>query len=195
MRPVEKVCYNQIRNSGSTTANEGYEWPVAPYDNSVLGKLRKKTGIDFDLPSDAEWEFACRAGNGEGLWNDGSTYISSSSDSHLDRLSRNKRNVGSATTSSDASAGTAIVGSYSPNSWGLYDMHGNVGEWCLDWYKEDLSGTDGSVVTVNTENNRVRRSGLANDNIYRLRSAARAPNAPTLQNLYIGLRLACRAGL
>ena len=195
MRLVEKVCYNQIRNSGSTTANEGYEWPAEPYANSVLGKLRKKTGIDFDLPSDAEWEFACRAGNGEGLWNDGSAYINSSSDSHLDRLSRNKRNVGSPSESSDASAGTAIVGSYAPNSWGLYDMHGNVGEWCLDWYKEDLSGTDGSVVTVKTENSRVRRSGLANDNIYRLRSAARAPNVPTLQNLYIGLRLACRAGL
>ena len=195
MRPVEMVCYNQIRNSGSTMANEGYEWPTAPYNNSMLGRLRQKTGIDFDLPSDAEWEFACRAGNGEGLWNDGSTYTNHVHDLHLDRLARNKNNVGSPSSSSDASAGTAIVGSYAPNSWGLYDMHGNVTEWCLDWYVEDLSGTDGSVVDDSTSGQRVRRGGLANDNIYHLRSAARGMNLPNFQHQYIGLRLACRAGL
>ena len=195
MRPAECVCYNQIRNSNGLAAQTGYEWPDAPFDGSMLGTLRKKTGIDFDLPSDAEWEFACRAGNGEGLWNDGSIYTNHVHDVHLDRLARNKNNVGSPSSSSDASAGTAIVGSYAPNSWGLYDMHGNVGEWCLDWYKADLSGTDGSVMTDMTSGNHVRRSGLANDNIYHLRSAARASNAPNLQHQYIGLRLACRAGL
>ena len=194
MRPAEMVCFNQIRNSNGLSAREGYEWPDAPFSDSMLGTLRQKTGIDFDLPSDAEWEFACRAGNGEGLWNDGSTYSNHVSDVHLNRLARNASNVGSPSRNSDASVGTALCGSYAPNSWGLYDMHGNVGEWCLDWDRADLTGTDGSVVTeVSTEH--VRRSGLANDKIYLLRSASRALNKPELQHQYIGLRLACRAGL
>ena len=194
MRPVEQVCFNQIRNSDGLAAKEGYDWPDPPFKDSMLGTLRTKTGIDFDLPSDAQWEFACRAGNGEGLWNDGSTYTNHLHDLHLDRLARNANNLGSPSTTSDASAGTAIVGSYAPNAWGLYDMHGNVGEWCLDWDRADLSGTDGSVVTeVSTEH--VRRSGLAGDSINHLRSAARAKNKPDLQHRYIGLRLACRAGL
>ena len=76
-------------------------------------------------------------------------------------------------------------------------MHGNVGEWCLDWYKKDLTGTDGSVITVDTgSGNRVRRSGLASDNVNYIRSAARGGgNVPTLRHQYIGFRLACRAGL
>ena len=194
MRPAEMVCFNQIRNSNGLSAREGYEWPDAPFSDSMLGALRRKTGIDFDLPSDAEWEFACRAGNGEGLWNDGSTYSNHVSDVHLNRLARNASNVGSPSRNSDASVGTALCGSYAPNSWGLYDIHGNVGEWCLDWDRDDLTGTDGSVVTeVSTEH--VRRSGLANDKIYLLRSASRAHNKPELQHQYIGLRLACRAGL
>ncbi|MBR2839540.1 MAG: SUMF1/EgtB/PvdO family nonheme iron enzyme, partial [Kiritimatiellae bacterium] len=90
--------------------------------------------------------------------------------------------------------GTAICGSYAPNDWGLYDMHGNVGEWCLDWYQESLAGTDGSVITTGSSN-RVRRSGLGSDGAVHLRSAARTGNDPTLQHQFIGFRLACRAGL
>ena len=73
-------------------------------------------------------------------------------------------------------------------------MHGNVGEWCLDWYKADLTGTDGSVVTEK-QTNRVRRSGLGSDAAVHLRSAARTGNAPGFQHQFIGFRLACRAGL
>ena len=67
MRPVEQVCYNEIRNAAnSTTANTAHDWPNDPNPSSFLGKLRTKTGIDdFDLPSEAQWEFAARAGNGD----------------------------------------------------------------------------------------------------------------------------------
>jgi formylglycine-generating enzyme required for sulfatase activity len=73
-------------------------------------------------------------------------------------------------------------------------MHGNVGEWCLDWYQESLAGTDGSVITTGS-GNRVRRSGLASDAAAHQRSAARTGNLSTLRHQFIGFRLACRAGL
>ena len=201
MRPEENVSYNEIRmaaNSTSANAN-AKEWPDPPYTGSYLNLLRVKTGIDFDLPSDAEWEYACRAGHGDKEWNNGVGYTSST----LGDTAPGRHNLnGGAQATVDNygyancpdTVGTAICGSYAPNDWGLYDMHGNVGEWCLDWYQESLAGTDGSVITTGSSN-RVRRSGLGSDGAVHLRSAARTGNDPTLQHQFIGFRLACRAGL
>ena len=67
MRPMEKVSYVEIRKNDVSTyaqgnvANNTYRWPADPNPASFLGKLRNKTGLDFDLPSEAQWEFAARA--------------------------------------------------------------------------------------------------------------------------------------
>ena len=155
MRPVEQVCYNEIRNAAnSTTANTAYDWPNDPNPSSFLGLLRTKTGLDFDLPSEAQWEFAARAGNGDTKWGDGSGILNSDADANLDLLGRYERNGGKVLNGSSyvnpaqscgAMNGTAIVGSYAPNAWGLYDMHGNVWEWCLDWYEDNISAYGGAV--------------------------------------------------
>ena len=201
MRPVESVSYNEIRMADNSTSahTDALDWPNPPYSGSFLGRLCAKFNneIDFDLPSDAEWEFACRAEHGDNEWNNGSTYNSSSTLTSTEP-GRHKDNGGKDPGSSnrsmvDDTQGTATCGSFAPSTWGLYDMHGNVGEWCLDWYQADLTGTDGSVVGSGTQ--RVRRSGLASDASLRHRCAARVSNVPTLRNHYIGLRLACRAGL
>ena len=113
--PVEYVSWNTIRGNTS--------WPAssAVSANSFMGRLRARTGLsDFDLPTEAQWEYACRAGtttaysygasvNGEYMW-----YNSNSSRERHE------------------------VGTKKPNAWGLYDMHGNVCEWCLDWYVSNL---------------------------------------------------------
>ena len=155
LRPMENVSYNEIRNAtSSTTANAAYDWPNDPNPSSFLGLLRTKTGFDFDLPSEAQWEFAARAGNGVGYWNDGSPMLNEDTDANLALLGRYERNGGRVwngksyvvpKASCGVTNGTAIVGSYAPNAWGLYDMHGNVWEWCLDWHQENIAtATDAS---------------------------------------------------
>ena len=132
-RPVEQVSYNMIRGSSL-----GAQWPAsdAVDATSFLGKLRERTGLNFDLPTEAQWEYACRAGTTTD-YNDGTNYSRESinNDPNMTNVGRYYYNGGSeASSSSSISRGTAIVGSYVPNAWGLYDMHGNVREWCLDWY-------------------------------------------------------------
>ena len=156
-RPVEGVSYNTIRGTGSTA---GAGWPAyghAVDSGSFLGKLRAKTGQTFDLPTEAQWEYACRAGTTTAL-NTGKNLTSTGRDSTMDEAGRYDYNQ------NDGKGGNSSkhtkVGSYLPNAWGLYDMHGNVYEWCLDWKVSDLGG---SAVTdpkgPNSGSDRVLRGG------------------------------------
>jgi formylglycine-generating enzyme required for sulfatase activity len=220
MRPMEKVCYNEIRlkynSNAAATADEiaNCSWPKKPNPSSFLGLLRSKTGLDFDLPSEAQWEFAARAGNGVGYWNDGSAILNTNPDDNLKLLGRYERNGGkvlSGTSYVDPAAscgatnGTAIVGSYAPNAWGLYDMHGNVWEWCLDWYADDITAHGGKVnidpaTPANTLSgasgaNRVNRGGSWYGAAGGCRPAFRNYDAPATRNNSIGFRVVCTAGL
>lgn len=112
--------------------------------SSVVGNLRLLTGNSkFDLPTEAVWEYACRAGT-ETTFNCGLDTNDSSIQAKLARSSHNS-NMNSSnynkaeylSTWTPADGGTAEVGSYPPNAWGLYDMHGNILEACLDHYIDD----------------------------------------------------------
>ena len=135
MRPVEKVKYNDIRNT---------KYPAGPHASSWLGRISSQTFVSFDLPGDAQWEYACRGDTLDGFWNDGSPmtkandYGAFKTCPNLPGRYSGNSNSGSATADSDGDSGTAIVGSYRPSTWGLYDMHGNVMEFCLD-YQQDNS--------------------------------------------------------
>ena len=156
LKPMKNVCYNALRGDVST-----YDWPVKPEKSSTLGKLRTATGLPFDFPSEAQWEFACRAGHGEGYWNDGSL-IGSIDFAEL-------ACYGKSWSSTDCGV---MVGSLRPNSWGLYDMHGNHGEYCVDWYQADISGTaHGEVATAGTH--KIVRGGCFTSQSAACRSAAR----------------------
>ena len=207
MRPVEKVSYTDIRqgkgNAWTAASATGGVYPDDPYGDSFLGLLRDKTKLDFDLPSEAQWEFAARAGNGEGYWNDGSAMqISSGKDASLDLLGRYQYNGGkvgenSATdpaASCGVTNGTAIVGSYAPNAWGLYDTCGNVWEWCLDLYVDDITGLNGAVNAESGEN-RVNRGGSWTGSAGNCRAAYRNNYSPSTRVIHYGFRLLCTAGL
>jgi len=133
--PVSHFKFEHLRESSNGTANAACAWPAAPSGDSVMGRLRSLVGdkLLFDLPSEAQWEFACRSGTTEGHWNDGSEILGDEgADDNLDQLAY--YNTGK--------YGTAEVGSKNPNLWGLYDMHGNVREMCLDYYKGEYRYPD-----------------------------------------------------
>ena len=172
-RPVEKVSYNMIRGTG---AQAGAGWPTYGHivdATSFMGKLQEKTGMTFDLPTEAQWEYACRAGTTTAL-NSGKNLTSTSSDAAMNEVGRYRYNGGSGYSSNCAPTyGTAKVGSYLPNAWGLYDMHGNVWEWCLDWWGASSSSTAAvsDPVGPSTGSNRVKRGGSWYDDASDCRSA------------------------
>jgi len=203
MRPAQNISYNEIRTSGVVdTYNVGNEFPNPPHDNSFLGKLKTRTGIDFDLPSEAQWEFACRAGNGEGYWNNGAIYMGSTMPGrHLDNGGR-----GGSDGSVGPEAGTAICGSYEPNSWGLYDMHGNVAELCIDWYQALVPADIGARPNINPANPaqcldgttfannympKTKRGGSFGHGAYHARSAARNADSANTRYYNFGCRVIC----
>ena len=211
-RPADTVSYTDIRQgkgtAGAAASATGGVYPDPPYGESFLGLLRDKTKLDFDLPSEAQWEFAARAGNGEGLWGDGSAMNIDSldKDTNLNLLGRYYKNPTSNNTINpfpqvEPSVGTtAVVGSYKPNSWGIYDMHGNVWEWCLDWKATDISTLNGAVNTTQEGTaGRITRGGGWTSGAPSCRAAKRVAVPPSTRgnnNLHdTGFRVVCTAGL
>ena len=180
-RPVENVSFAMVRhNKYDTNARDAdFYYPAAPYGQSFLGLLRTRSGgLAFDLPSAAQWEYACKAGNGDFKWGDGTPIDGNlqgvsgvdDEDPAFNEIGRNAYNnsVGAYSVSTalttpeesrgiDATGGTAPVGSYRPNSWGLYDMHGNVWELCGDWYNDGNGYAD--LPVASSKRARVRKGG------------------------------------
>ena len=173
-RPMENISFAMVRlnNYNNSTVQTAYYYPADPCTGSFLDLLRTKSGgLKFDLPGVAQWEYACRAGNGDGKWGDGSLILASeANDDNLNRLGRNKRNGGSNGAQGVAaeSGGTAKVGTYLPNSWGLYDMHGNVYEFCLDGW----NASNGFGAGIQSSGNFCVRKGASySDDTFACRSA------------------------
>lgn len=132
-RPVSYVSYNNIRG-----AVNGMGWPTHNQvdADSFMGRLRSKVNMLFDLPTEAQWEYACRAGSGHALPQ------GDYSDVELKRIARYWGNSGyDSRAPSDGKGGykyATAVGSYLENAWGLYDMLGNVAEQCRDYWNNGL---------------------------------------------------------
>lgn len=185
-RPVEYVGYVDIR--GAVT---GTNWPATNSvdADSFMGQLRMKTGMAFDLPTEAQWEYACRAATTSAI-NSGHNPTNAEADSQMDMVGRYKYNrIDDYDRNGDTSIGTARVGSYLPNAWGLFDMHGNVREWCLDWFDtypamaEDPLGADTGLA-------RMVHGGSWNDSVGNCRSAFRLFMLPDRRDVFYGFRVA-----
>lgn len=165
-RPVEKVSW---------------------YDAvEFCARLAKHTGHDYRLPSEAEWEYACRAGTttpfhfGETIttglanFNGNDTYASAPKGEYRQQ--------------------TTDVGSFPPNAFGLYDLHGNVREWCLDHWHDNYQGapSDGSAgVAGGNSERRLLRGGSWYLIPWACRSADRNRNFPDYRDFNIGFRVVC----
>ena len=178
---------------------------------SVLVALRELVGdettFDFDLPAEAEWEFAARGGHGNGLWGDGSAVdIVNNVDANLSRIARYAKNDGFIDGTlnpyntrhliTGPTNGVAIVGSYAPNSYGLYDMHGNVGEYCLDGWKEDITADGGAVISAQGTQVHPLRGGRYQDSPSSCLSGVRTSSGGySSAGGGYGCRFCCHAGL
>jgi formylglycine-generating enzyme required for sulfatase activity len=177
MRPVERVSW----------------------DDAVefCQRLSRHTKRDYRLPSEAEWEYACRAGTtthyhfgdtitGEYVnCNCQQTVVISEGILGIGRKEE-KRGI--------YKRQTTEVGSFPPNAFGLYDMHGNVWEWCLDHLHDTYEGapTDGSAWLFSDESkSRLLRGGSWYFDPRNCRSAARGRSARDFQDFNIGFRLVC----
>jgi formylglycine-generating enzyme required for sulfatase activity len=189
-RPVEQVSYDDIRGSVA-----GAGWPVnnGVDAGSFLGLLRARTGLEFDLLTESQWEYACRAGTTTAL-SSGYNLTSTTSDAYMAEVGRYYYNGGYPfTQSGSTSVGSDKVGSYPPNAWGLYDMQGNIWEWCLDWHGT-YPGAVSDPKGASTGTYRVGRGGGWGDSAKDCRSADRGYNRPNLVNHNVGFRIALPAG-
>jgi formylglycine-generating enzyme required for sulfatase activity len=149
-------------------------------------RLRQRTNLFYTLPSEAQWEYACRAGTttpfafGDTLTSDLANYDGTFAYGSGPKGQERKE--------------TTEVGSFAANAWGLQDMHGNVWEWCLDCWHDDYAAhapRDGSAWLEKLWTWRVLRGGSWNNSPRRCRSAYRHRKIPDYRNPYFGFRL-CR---
>ena len=144
---------------------------------SYIEWLNRETGLVHRLPSEAEWEYACRAGTSTRFW--WGDDLSGKIALVCANFGRNNK-------------GTTAVGSFKPNPWGLYDMSGNVWEWIQDHWHNSYEGapTDGSAWLDGFSSERVLRGGSWSGYPNYLRSAARGRNSSDYRFDYNGFRLA-----
>ena len=139
-----------------------------------LAKLNEKTGKNFRLPTEAEWEYAARGGAQSG-------YTRYSGSDEVGLVAWYSGNSGSQ---------THPVGGRKANELGLFDMSGNVWEWCQDWYGPYLPSPQTDPQGPGEGSNRVARGGSWNDAPQRCRAAYRDLSTPTFRSALVGFRLA-----
>lgn len=199
--PVTQAQYEAVigRNPAAFRAN-GANHPVENvswYDAvTFCQRLSELTGQEFRLPTEAEWEYACRAGSttpfhyGATITTDLANYrgTDQGQGSNPGNYGRGPKGI--------YREQTTAVGSFPPNAFGLYDMHGNVWEWCLDHWHENYDGapTDGSAwISENENSNRLLRGGAWLDLPRYCRSAGRGNNTPVNRDNRFGFRVVCVA--
>jgi len=160
---------------------------------AFCGWLSGKTGHGYTLPTEAQWEYACRAGTATArFWGDDEQSMGQYANA-ADRTLEQHFPGWRVADTTDGYVMTAPVGSFKPNAFGLYDMIGNVWEWCLDWYDSSFyskaEARERNPVNEATAEMRVVRGGSGGDWPASNRSAFRFRQSPDTRD--IGFRV-CR---
>ena len=181
--PVTQAQWKAVMGASTTLSNpsnnkncdncpvENVSWDDV--SGFIVG-LNRQTGKKYRLPTEAEWEYAARGGNRS----QGYTYSGSNT---IDNVAWCKDN---------SSSKTHPVGEKQANELGIYDMSGNVWEWCSDWYDAYSSGSQTNPTGPNSGSNRVLRGGSWINNATNCRVVYRNFAAPSHRSFLIGFRLA-----
>ncbi|MFH1568789.1 MAG: SUMF1/EgtB/PvdO family nonheme iron enzyme, partial [Gemmatimonadota bacterium] len=162
--------------------NEGANYPAVYISwrdlQAFVRRLDEDAGVDmYRLPTEAQWEYACRAGTATG-WSCGDD------EARLPEYAWYR--------ATDAGAdldGAQLVGTKAPNPWGLYDCHGNVSEWCHDWFAAYARGSALDPTGPASGTQRIVRGGFFYADARSLRSGARSANDPDFRHAHLGFRL------
>ena len=161
---------NPSNRKGDNLPVEEVSWDDC---QEFISKLNRMTGKTFRLPTEAEWEYAARGGNkSKGYQYSGSNNLSD--------VAWYRDNSGYK---------TYAVGTKQPNELGIYDMSGNVWEWCQDWYGEYSSSSQVNPTGANSGSSRVNRGGAVGNDARLCRSSCRANDVPGTHYSILGLRL------
>jgi formylglycine-generating enzyme required for sulfatase activity len=184
-------------NWRNTGFEQGDEHPVVnvSWNDAVAfcEWLSAKEGKTYRLPTEAEWEYACRAGTTTRYYNGDDeeklVEVGNVADATLKAKFPNAKNTINA---SDGYAFTSPVGKFKPNAFGLYDMHGNAYQWCADWYNRDYyaASPNDDPKGPDTGSSRVSRGGGWFSFAAGCRSARRIWVSPVLRSIYLGFRVA-----
>jgi len=156
--------------------NRDWQTPVDQVSFNDIQEFLKKINISqhkFRLPTEAEWEFACRAGSIKpyAYNRDAMVWHRGNSDIKSHPVARKK-----------------------PNAWGFYDMQGNILEWCSDWFEEDTTNDVTNPEGPETGIYKIQRGGQFTGRSKHTRAADRQRGNPNNRDFYVGFRLARNAG-
>ena len=194
--PVTQEMWESVMGSNPSGISRGNKYPVnnvtwyecqefvQKLNDILAGTPCAPEGFKFSLPTEAQWEYACRAGTTTAYYFGDTLTLQQANFGAFHTLTPQQANFGMSVD------GLSEVGKYPANAWGLFDMHGNVWEWCLDWHGDYPSGavTDPTGAPHGTD--RVRRGGSWDGNAADCRSAYRSRDTPSTRGTYLGFRLA-----
>jgi len=161
---------NPSNSKGATLPVEQLSWDeVNAWLVTMNARHPLTEGWKWELPTEAQWEYACRAGST-------TAYAGT-----LDAMAWYSDNSGSKTN---------VVGTKKANAWGLHDMHGNVWEWCRDWYGDYPAGSTVDLGGSSSGSYRVRRGGGWDSGAAYCRSAFRPGGPPVYRSIFLGFRVA-----
>lgn len=163
-KPVDGISYLRLRMASTGTASN-IDWPATGTAvGGDLAAIRTRTGIDFDVPTEAEWEFACRAGTLPAYYNGGEFTGTDTGTATLTDIAwymKNRPVDGDIVNTDGRVGGLQVGGQKAPNAWGLYDMCGNASEWCKDYAAVYDTSVQPAVAPVGpaTGTARIKRGG------------------------------------